>query len=365
MKEKNKIDLDDPQAAQILDRALDGESPNRKELAYLASLRQSDLDICLFRVARKIADRAFGTKLFTYGFIYFSTYCRNNCTFCFYRKANVFPERYRKGLDSIIEATQRLEECGVDLIDLTMGEDTYIIDEKAVTPLVDACREIKKKFDLPVMASPGVVPRSAIRELSRAGVDWFALYQETHNRVLFSKLRIGQSYELRQNARRMASEEGMLIEDGILLGIGERTPDVINSVFTMKAQGAQQVRAMGFVPQRGTPLEGLPSPPLLDEMRAIALLRLVHQDRLIPASYDIDGLRGLGLRIMAGANVITSLIPPCFSLKGVAQSELGIEKNARMLEVILPHVKRMGFELAPRGEYQRWIQKEKACLRRD
>ena len=37
----------------------------------------------LFAAAREVRERNFGTKIFTYGFVYFSTHCKNNCSFCY------------------------------------------------------------------------------------------------------------------------------------------------------------------------------------------------------------------------------------------------------------------------------------------
>jgi len=124
------------------------------------------------------------------------------------------------------------------------------------------------------------------------------------------------------------------------------------------------VRVMGFQPQLGTPLEMIPPPPILEEMRAIAMMRLVHQDRLIPASYDIDGLKGLELRIMAGANVVTSLIPPKMGLHGVAQPSLDIDNTRRTVEGVLPYLRRLGLEPATKQSYREWLEREKTALRR-
>ena len=36
----------------------------------------------LFAAAREARRRAFGNRIFLYGFLYLSTHCRNDCTFC-------------------------------------------------------------------------------------------------------------------------------------------------------------------------------------------------------------------------------------------------------------------------------------------
>ena len=60
--------------------------------------------------------------MFLYGFLYFNTECSNNCLFCQYRKANTKALRYRKTSEMIHTITGLMEESGVHLIDLTMGE---------------------------------------------------------------------------------------------------------------------------------------------------------------------------------------------------------------------------------------------------
>ena len=73
--------------------------------------------------------REFGDGIFLYGFVYFSTYCRNDCNFCYYRSSNQLPERYRKSREEIIRTAVDLKESGVHLIDLTMGEDDYYLKD--------------------------------------------------------------------------------------------------------------------------------------------------------------------------------------------------------------------------------------------
>ncbi len=192
-----------------------------------------------------------GNKIFAYGFVYFTTYCRNNCNFCYYRKSNGI-ERYRKKADEILEISKSLIDSGVNLIDLTMGEDPAYHEEGFDT-LAQIVRTIKEEYDTPVMVSPGVVDKEIIDKLADAGADFYALYQETHNRRLFSQLRVGQDYDERMNAKLYAKEKGMFIEEGLLAGVGESEEDIADSLLIMGEIGARQVRVMSFIPQEGKP----------------------------------------------------------------------------------------------------------------
>lgn len=66
----------------------------------------------LFTLAREQRARCFGTQVFLYGFLYFSTYCRNSCTFCSYRKENGAMDRYRKTTAEIVEAAVAMAASG-------------------------------------------------------------------------------------------------------------------------------------------------------------------------------------------------------------------------------------------------------------
>jgi methylornithine synthase len=241
-----------------------------------------------------------------------------------------------------------------------MGEDPlYFTRGAGWAGLVDLAGEIKEDTGLPVMISPGVVPGNALSDFARAGVDWYACYQETHNRRLFEYLRPGQSYEARMNRKFSARRLGLLVEEGIMTGVGETLDDIAESIEAMRRLEAQQVRVMSFNPQDGTPMAGRPSPFRLRELRILAVMRLVFPDRLIPASLDIDGRGYLKDRLYAGANVVTSLIPPALGLSGVSQATLDIDEGNRTLEGIRPLLGAAGLELAGADEYQNWVRREK------
>jgi methylornithine synthase len=120
---------------------------------------------------------------------------------------------------------------------------------------------------------------------------------------------------------------------------------------------------MSFNPQNGTPMAGRRSPLRLRELLIIAVLRLVFPDRLIPASLDIDGRGYLKERLDAGANVVTSLIPPALGFAGVSQAILDIDEGNRTLGGIRPILDAAGLHLAGADEYINWVREEKKKLR--
>lgn len=345
--------------ATILHQALNHQTPAPDEVALLLRLTEEEDRQALFRTARTLRARVYGNIVGLYGFVYFSTYCRNDCSFCLYRHSNQRHARYRKDAQEVLAAATALADSGVHLIDLTMGEDPWYLNrgEAGFSELVDLVRQVKRQTGLPVMISPGVVPDTVLHDLSQAGADWYACYQETHNRELFTDLRLGQDYDRRWQAKRFAQSQGMLVEEGLLVGAGDRVEDAVGSLAAMQGLEADQVRAMTFVPQAGTPLAAMPRLGSTYEINLIAVMRLLFPQACIPASLDVEGLQGLKDRLNAGANIVTSIIPPAAGLQGVSQSTLDISEGFRTVEGVRPILADCGLEVATAQEYQQWLQR--------
>jgi len=345
---------------RILSKPLAQDSLTKEEIGFLLDLRDEEDLARLFHTAREIRYRHGGDAIFLYGFVYFSTWCQNDCAFCRYRRSNRLAERYRKDKTEVLDIACQLAESGVHLIDLTMGEDPVV--HRETDGLVDLVGSIKDQTGLPVMVSPGVVSQETLKALHEGGADWYACYQETHNRKLFGRLRPGQDYEQRFLRKREARELGLLIEEGILAGVGEEIDDIVASLEVINDLGAHQMRVMTFVPQEGTPMAGCLSPSWRGELAIIAVMRLLFPDRLIPASLDVGGIRGLRERLLAGANVVTSIIPPHAGLVGVSQSVLDVDEGYRTVTGVVPVLEKMGLRTAAQDEYARWVCHERASM---
>jgi methylornithine synthase len=341
----------------LLARLRAEEDLSKSEIASLLKLEDNDRIGALFREARDKRRKYFGNRIFMYGFIYASTYCRNDCNFCLFRRSNSQTRRYRKTKQEIVTAAIRLADSGVHLIDLTMGEDPAIFNGGGAgfERLVDLVGTLQNETGLPIMVSPGVIPAHALRELAAGGAAWYACYQETHSKSLFKKLRPGQDYNSRLQVKVDAHHLGLLFEEGLLCGVGETAAQIAQSLETMKQLEADQVRVMNFVPQPGTPMAGQTPPDPLRETLIAAVMRLVFPGRLIPASLDVEGISGLQSRLNSGANVVTSIVPPGEGLVGVAQHSLNIEEGGRTTASVKRVLDGMGLESATREEYQNWL----------
>lgn len=349
----------------LLQRVQAGDPISAQARELLLRLEAPDDLEALFNAARHVRERHFGNQVFLYGFLYTTTHCRNRCRFCLYRSGNSAAPRYRKKREEIISLSLSLASSGVHLIDLTMGEDPahYRKGEEGFENLFSTLSGVANATGLPVMISPGVVPLPVLERFAQLGAGWYACYQETHNPDLYARLRVRQDYENRMQVKREAKAQGMLIEEGVLTGVGETYADLLHSISMMQQMKADQVRVMTFVPQRGTPLAFHTPPSPLLELKLIALMRLCMPDRLIPASLDIDGLAGLERRLMAGANVVTSIVPPGQGLAGVAQSELDIEDGGRSVAGVKQVLIKCDLTPAAPEQYREWMNRRRSAMR--
>ena len=329
----------------------------KSEIIELLNIKEEVKFNELLKRARDIREIHFGNKVFIYGFVYFSTYCKNNCSFCYYRNSNDIL-RYRKTEEEIVKHSVMLAKSGVSLIDLTMGEDEEYSsqDSDSISKIIS---RIKEATGLPLMISPGLVSETAIEKFSKSGADFYALYQETFNRELFKKLRINQSYDERMNAKASAKKYGMLVEEGILTGVSESLEDIANSILEMGNTSAEQLRVMTFVPQEGIPLKRQKFADNLMEEKIIAIIRIAYPKVLIPASLDIEGIGGLRRRMLSGANVVTSIIPPSTGYQGVAQSTMDVEEGGRTVDEVNAILKDLGMEQGSNEAFSELIREYK------
>ena len=340
--------------SEIIDKAVNGRQVTTDEVYELMSISKPEEMEELFAAARNVRDRQFGKKIFTYGFVYFSTYCKNNCTFCYYRNSNHQIDRYRKTVEEVVSLAGSLKDAGINLADLTMGEDPvmYANNYEKLLGVISAVRD---EVGISIMASPGALPEEMFAKVREAGADFYACYQETYNRDLFNSLRLEQDYDVRRNQKIWARNAGLLAEDGMMIGLGENVRDRAETIVEMSNIGCEQIRAMTFVPQEGTPMENNYAYDSTEELQAIAVMRILNHDKLIPCSLDVEGIAGLRTRIAAGANVITSIVPPNQNLAGVANHELDIENGNRSVEHVFEMLEAEGYRHAASSDYTAFL----------
>jgi methylornithine synthase len=96
----------------------------------------------------------------------------------------------------------------------------------------------------------------------------------------------------------------------------------------------------------------------------IAIMRLAFPDKLIPASLDVEGLKGLRQRLDAGANVVTSLVPPGEGFSGVAGSKLDIDNARRTAPAVRRVIESAGLQVGHAEEFRLWMKRRRSTTGR-
>jgi len=253
-------------------------------------------------------------------------------------------------MEEIKETCKTLKGAGFHMVDLTMGEDPYYYEDP--NRFVELVQVVKEELGLPIMISPGLMDNATLLKAREKGANFLALYQETYDTELYRKLRVGQSFDGRVNARRFAKNQGYCVEDGILTGVGNDIESTILSLRGMSTNDPDMVRVMTFLPQEGTPLEDFRDKSNLSELKIISVLRLMFPKRLIPASLDLEGIDGMVRRLNAGANIVTSILPPDSQLEGVANYDRGLKERDRDIKSVIQRLETMGMKPARQADFE-------------
>ncbi|MDV0445443.1 [FeFe] hydrogenase maturase subunit HydE [Methanimicrococcus sp. At1] len=367
-------EMSDAEYNQFIDDVISKKPLTDDAIRAMLSVTDKDSLKKMYEAAVRVKEHFFGNSVYLYSFVYFSTYCKNQCTFCYYNAKNKI-DRYRITPGELREMCGELKDSGVHMIDLTMGEDPHF--HSTPENLLEFVKITKEVTGLPVMVSPGVVDNDFVRALREAGADFFALYQETYQKELYAKLRVGQSFEERAAARKNAKAAGICIEDGILTGfskmklsngetinpsVSDDIESAIVSVRGMQEADPDQVRVMTFEPQPGTPLAGTTQASDLMELKVISILRFVFPDRFIPASLDVAGIPGMVDRLNAGANVVTSIISADSKLEGVVNFDRDVSLNERKRDAksVIEKLHEMGLERGSQESFEAYLNRNKS-----
>jgi len=97
------------------------------------------------------------------------------------------------------------------------------------------------------------------------------------------------------------------------------------------------------------------TPDRMTELKTIALMRVRYPDALIPASLDVDGIEGLQDRLDAGANLVTSIIPPQSGLMGVAHCTNEVDSGGRTIAQTSRILEGLGLRIATNDEYRSFL----------
>lgn len=308
-------------------------------------------------IAREIATRIFGKKIFFRGIIEFTNICKNDCYYCGIRKSNSNLSRYRLTKEDILECCREGQELGYRTFVLQGGEDGYFSDDI----LTDIVSEIRGRFpDCAITLSVGERSRESYKRLKEAGADRYLLRHETADACHYGMLHpVEMSHEHRMQCLENLRGLGFQTGCGMMVGSPYQTDELIAKDMVFLQNFKPEMVGMGpFIPHRQTPFKDMKAGSVELTLFLLSLVRIMKPDVLLPSTTALGSLNSDGRinGVLAGGNVVMPNLSPLSVRKkymlyeGKAGTELGPKES---LDALKEQMESIGYVVSSeRGDWK-------------
>lgn len=272
----------------MAEAVLDGGILDLEFARALLSSSDPSLDEALRAAAYRITRSIFRKRILLFAPLYFSNVCVNNCLYCGFRRDNRTTRRTVLTPDEITEEAYALLRMGHRRVLVIASEDP---SARGRSREVEAARRVREasldgaRF-AHVSAELAAADEGHYRDLARAGVDSYVLFQETYDRALYARVHPEgpkRDYDRRLGAPARALAAGIPnVGLGVLLGLGDPSQEILELIAHARrieeefGRPPRSVSLPRMEPAEGSPLSRSPERPVSDEelLRMIAVIRI-------------------------------------------------------------------------------------------
>ncbi len=231
--------------------------------------------------------------------------CPEDCAFCsqsarFHTDVDVYPFL---DLDEVMDAARATRAAGATQFCIVVAVRNP--EERLLRRVLDAVEAVQRDVGLEVACSLGLLTAEQADRLAAAGVRRYNHNLETC-RAVFPQICTTHTYDDRVETARRATQAGMELCCGGILGMGETLQQRLDFAFELAALDPCEVPINFLDPRPGTPLADQTLLAPREALQAIALFRLVLPRawlRLAGGRERVLGeLQSMGL--LAGANAL-------------------------------------------------------------
>jgi len=231
--------------------------------------------------------------------------CPEDCAFCsqsarFATDVDVYPFL---DLDEVLGAARATRVAGATQFCIVVAVRGP--EERLLRKVLNAVDAVHEETGLEVACSLGLLTREQAERLADADVRRYNHNLETC-RAVFPRICTTHTYDDRVETARLATEAGMELCSGGILGMGETLDERVDFAFELAELGPCEVPINLLDPRPGTPLGDQPLLSPREALQAIALFRLILPSawlRLAGGRERVLGeLQAMGL--LAGANAL-------------------------------------------------------------
>lgn len=251
--------------------------------------------------------------------------CSENCKYC--AQAGCYTTQVEKypllSTEEIVAEAEKNARQGVLRYSIvTSGKK---LSDKEVDQVCESIREIKKRADIEVCASFGLLDEEQLRKIKQAGVSRVHNNLETSRRY-FKEVCTTHTYDEKIATIRAAKRVGLSVCSGGIMGIGESMEDRIDMVLEIRELGIKSIPVNMLNPIPGTPYEKNERLSMEQMRRIVAIFRFLVPD----ASIRLAG--GRGLMEDKGESCFQSGANAAISGDMLTTSGITVQKDMKMLQ---------------------------------
>jgi len=231
--------------------------------------------------------------------------CKEDCKFCAQSERHRTPTPIYplKDKETLLKEAERAKAIGAQRFGIvTSGAG---VSQKELEKIIEAIQEIKRKVEIKLCASLGFLNRDSLLALKKAGLERYHHNIET-SPEFFHQVVSTHGFEKRIKTIKTAKQVGLEVCSGGIIGLGETEEDRVRMASILKGLKVDSVPINILLPIPGTPYQETPPLSICEIIRAIAIFRLILEDRTIRIAAGRDSILKdfQGLAFMAGANAM-------------------------------------------------------------
>ena len=310
---------------KILNKAKQGKELSDEEFLELLDIENDEDLEKLFKVACDIRDSQSKVIKLT-STVHLTNKCQiqPRCEYCGFAEETSekgYYNAFYKSNDEILMAVKSIQEAHIPRVSCSGG---YGYKGKQA---VNACRIVKGQSDLEILVNVGGdLTEKSVQELAELGADTICCNLETINEDVFYQRKPGDSLDQRILTCKRVSDAGVGLSSGLLLGLGESKEDRIKHLrYLSNFKNLEEIPIMGFNPYEGTPMADWPAFPLKEQLKMVAVTRIMYPEITITMPTPTVGPENVEFSLRAGANNLATVIADNYphEVKGVGSPEYG------------------------------------------
>ena len=228
-------------------------------------------------------------------FVPLTNLCRDYCTYCVFRRDPDEPGGHTMSPDEVLERANRAVELGCTEALFSLGDRPEAVFpdmrrhlaqsgyRSTVQYLAAMCEQVLNETTLIPHSNPGLMSPRALTQLSRSNGSLGLMLENVSDRLMRPGMPHHRAPDKEPRRRLRTIEDagrlGIPFTTGILFGIGETIPELIDSLLAIRKINdqfghIQEVIIQNFRAKTGTPMTHHPEPDFDQVKRTAAVARL-------------------------------------------------------------------------------------------